>query len=365
MLRGPTGLDVGRVRHLAEQIAHQRTLGREVLVVSSGAILAGISRRGALSRPATIPDKQATAAIGQSLLMRTWDDALSLHGLTAAQVLLTADDLAHRHRYLNARHTLRTLLDWGCVPVINENDTVRVDEIRFGDNDQLAALIAVLIGADLTVFLSDVDALYDGDPKTHSDARALRHVPVVDAAVLRLAGAAGPDGTGGMGSKLLAARKVNAAGIPLLLAPGREPLCLDRALAGEPLGTFFAAPEQHLGAMKHWLAHLPRPQGDLVLDAGAARALRDRGTSLLPVGVINVVGSFGIGAAVRCLSPEGDVIGIGLVNYDAGEILKIRGCRTTDIEARLGYRHSDEVIHRDHFALVDELESRATAGGPT
>lgn len=358
VLRGPTGLDVGRVRHLAEQIGHQRALGREVLVVSSGAILAGMSRRGLESRPTTIPDKQAAAAVGQSLLMRTWDDALNLHGLTAAQVLLTADDLAHRHRYLNARHTLRTLLDWGCIPVINENDTVRVDEIKFGDNDQLAALIAVLVGADLTVFLSDVDALYDGDPKARPDARALRHVPQVDADVLRLAGAAGRDGTGGMGSKLLAARRMNAAGIPLLLAPGREPLALDRALAGEPIGTFFAAPAHHVGAMKHWLAHMPRPQGDLVLDAGAARALRERGTSLLPVGVREVRGAFGVGAAVRCLGPDGDPIGVGLVNYDASEIAKILGCRTADIESRLGYRHSDEVIHRDHFALVDELEAR-------
>lgn len=296
--------------------------------------------------------------------MRCWDDALNLHGLTAAQVLLTADDLAHRHRYLNARHTLGTLLQWGCVPVINENDTVRVDEIRFGDNDQLAALIAVLIGADLTVFLSDVDALYDGDPRTAGDAHALRYVPEVDASILRLAGAAGPDGTGGMASKLLAARKVNAAGIPLLLAPGREPSILDRVLAGEAIGTFFAAPEQHIGARKHWLAHLPRPQGDLVLDAGAARALRERGTSLLPVGVSEVRGSFGIGAAVRCLTPDGEVIGIGLVNYDSAEIQRIRGCRTADIATQLGYRHSDEVIHRDHFALVDELERRATEGGP-
>lgn len=355
VLTGPDGLDGARIEALAGQISRLRNAGREVVVVSSGAIAAGVRRMGLTARPRDIPGKQAAAAVGQGLLVRAWDEAFARLGTTTAQVLLTADDLAHRHRYLNARHTLETLLAWRVVPVINENDTVMVDEIKFGDNDQLAALIAGLVGADATVILSDVDALYDADPHKVPTARPIPWVRRWDASFLDLAGSdAGALGTGGMRSKLLAAQKCLSAGIPLLIASGTEPDVLVRALSGEPVGTLFAGRTRKFAGCKLWLAHLPRPSGDLVVDEGAARALREGGTSLLPVGVASVSGHFGVGAPVRCLDPEGRVVGIGLVNYDAAEIERIRGCRTAEIEARLGYRHSDEVIHRDHFALAGE-----------
>jgi glutamate 5-kinase len=363
VLRGPDGLDPERIAHLAMQIATLKGQGKEVIVVSSGAILAGTGRLGLAQKPSSIPEKQAAASVGQSVLVRAWDDSLSVYGLSAGQVLLTADDLAHRHRYLNARHTLRTLLDWGCIPVINENDTVRIDEIKFGDNDQLAALIAVLIGADLAVFLSDVEALYDGDPKSDLEARPINSVKEVDADILALAGTANQDGTGGMASKLIAARRLNLAGIPMILAPGRIEAALLKAMNGDEIGTFFAPASEHIGAMKHWLAHLPKAQGEIVIDDGAVNALKNKGTSLLPVGILSVSGSFGIGAAVYCKDKNGNIIGVGLVNYDDAEIKKIMGCKTNEIEARLGYHHSDEVIHRDHFALVDEIGTSQAING--
>jgi len=288
-------------------------------------------------------------------LMAHWEAAFAVHDLAIGQVLLTHDDMGDRGRFLSARHTLRALLDHGVVPIINENDTVATEEIKFGDNDQLAALIAGLVGADAAVILSDVDALYDADPRRVPTARPIPLVRRWDASYLDLAGGeAGELGTGGMRSKLLAAQKCLSAGIPLLIASGADPDVLVRALAGEAVGTLFAGRSRRFAGRKLWLAHLPRPAGDLVVDEGAARALREGGTSLLPVGVAAVTGHFGVGAPVRCLDPEGRLVGIGLVNYDAAEIERIRGCRTAEIEARLGYRHSDEVIHRDHFALAGE-----------
>lgn len=360
VLAGPIGLDLERIQHLAGQIANLRAQGREIVVVSSGAILAGMGRRGLQRRPESIPEKQAAAAVGQSLLMRAWDDALGQHGRTAGQILLTADDLAHRHRYLNARHTIRTLLDWGCTPIINENDTVMVDEIKFGDNDQLAALIAAMMCADLAVFLSDVDGLFDGDPKETPDAKPIRTVQKVDTALLGLAGdRTSQAGTGGMRSKLLAAKKTGDAGIPLLMIPGREDLCLERALGGEVIGTLFIGRESHMTARKHWLINVPRPAGTLVLDSGAAKVIRERGTSLLAVGIKNVRGAFDVGEPVRCVDENDDIIGVGLVNYTSAEINMIKGCRTDEIAARLGSRPFDEVIHRDHFALAEDMEDVA------
>ena len=354
VLTNQGGLDVDCIDHLAVQLAAQRAAGREVVVVSSGAIAAGMRKLALPERPRTIPGKQAAAAVGQGILMQAWEVALSRRGMIAAQVLLTADDLAHRHRYLNARHTLETLLGWGVVPVINENDTVMVDEIKFGDNDHLAALIATLVGADVALILSDVDALYDADPRVRADARPIPLVRRVDAELLEAAGRApGEVGTGGMLSKILAAKKCLSAGIPMWIGPGRAPDVLSRALGGEAFGTLFAGRARRYGGKKLWLAQLPRPAGELVVDSGAARALREGGTSLLPVGVREVRGNFGIGAPVRCVDERGHLVGVGLVNYGSGEIDRIRGCRTADIEARLGYRHSDEVIHRDHFALAD------------
>lgn len=287
--------------------------------------------------------------------MQAWEEAFDKYDLLVAQVLLTGEDLAQRHRYLNARNTLETLLEWSITPVINENDTVAVEEIKFGDNDQLSALIAGLIAADLVVNLTDTAGLYDCDPRAHADAQLIPVVQRLDARVLAYAStASGTVGTGGMLSKLHAAKKCTASGIPMIIAPGKERDVLLRLFAGEDLGTFFVPRQRGYHGRKLWLAHLPKPAGDLVLDAGAVAALERGGKSLLPIGIREVRGSFGVGAAVRCLAEDGHAIGVGLSNYKASEIEQIKGHRSEEIEAIIGYKHSDEVVHRNNFVLASE-----------
>lgn len=362
VVTGPDGLQQDVLDRLADELAALRAEGREVVVVSSGAVAAGTAHLRLAERPSTIPAKQAAAAVGQPLLVRAWGRAFRRHGLSVAQVLLTAPDLADRARFLHARHTLQTLLRWGVVPVVNENDTVVVEDVQFGDNDRLSVLVATLVGADLLVLLSDVEALFDRDPRSCPDARPIPWVERVDRGLLDSAGAAPNElGSGGMRSKLLAAEKALAAGLPLLLLPGRRPGAIRDALRGEPLGTLFWSGARRYGGRKLWLYQLPRPAGELLLDAGAARALRQSGASLLPAGIRGVRGQFGVGDPVRCLDPEGRLVGVGLVNYSAAEVELIKGLHTRDIEARLGYKHSDEVIHRDHFALASELEAEEYA----
>lgn len=341
---------------IAAQVAALRAEGREVVLVSSGAQATGMQKLGLTEKPKSMPGKQALAAVGQPTLMLLWEQAFSWYDLKVAQVLLTAEDLAHRHRYLNARQTLETLLEWGIVPIINENDTVMVEEIKFGDNDQLSALIASLVGADLLILLSDIKALYEADPRTHPEAQPIPYVERVDAEVLRMAGDS-PNrvGTGGMKSKLLAAEKAQAAGIPTLLLPGTRPQSIAEALQGAPVGTLFAGGQRRYSGRKLWLYQLPKPQGEVVVDAGAAKALRQGGASLLSAGILEVRGQFGVGEAVRCLDEQGNLIGVGLVNYSAAELSRIKRRQTKEIEAILGYKNTDEVIHRDHFALASEL----------
>ncbi len=362
VLAGPGGLDQQVLDRLADELAELRAQGREVVVVSSGAVAAGTAYLRLQQRPSTIPAKQAAAAVGQPLLMHAWQQAFRRHGTPVGQVLLTAPDLADRARFLHARHTLETLLAWGAVPVVNENDTVVVEEVQFGDNDRLSVLIATLVGADLLVLLSDVEALFDRDPRHHPDARPIPWVERVDRGLLESAGEApGEVGSGGMRSKLLAAEKALAAGMPLLLLSGRRPGALREALRGEPVGTLFWGGARRYSGRKLWLYQLPQPAGELLLDAGAARALRETGASLLPAGIRGVRGQFGVGDPVRCLDPDGRLVGVGLVNYSAAEVDLIKGLHTREVEARLGYKHSDEVIHRDHFALASELEQEAYA----
>lgn len=344
---------------IAAQIAALRNEGREVVLVSSGAQATGMQKLGLTEKPKSMPGKQALAAVGQPTLMYLWEQAFSWYELKVAQVLLTAEDLAYRHRYLNARQTLETLLEWGIVPIINENDTVMVEEIKFGDNDQLSALIATLVGADLLVLLSDIEALYEADPRAHPEAQPIPYVERVDAKVLEMAGESPNSvGTGGMKSKLLAAQKAQAAGIPTLLLPGTRPQSITEALRGEPVGTLFAGGSRRYSGRKLWLYQLPKPQGEVVVDAGAARALRQGGASLLPAGILEVRGQFGVGEAIRCLDEKGNLIGVGLVNYSAAELSRIKRRKTKDIEAILGYKNTDEAIHRDYFALVSELEGK-------
>ncbi len=357
VLTSSNGLEETRVDRLAKDAAGLIREGRQVLIVSSGAVSAGAGRLGMRGHPHRIIEKQAAAAVGQSLLVQAWESGFARFGLRTAQVLLDADDLTDRKRYLNARHTLITLLEWGVIPIINENDTVMTDELQLGDNDHLAVLIATMIGADLLVLLSEVDALYDRDPRTYPQARRIPWVRSVDAQVQAMAaGAPSAGGSGGMQSKLRAAAKALDAGLPLWLAHGGRDQILSDILLGSDLGTLFAGRAPRRNLRKAWLAQLPRSFGELIIDAGAVHALQEEGRSLLAVGVRGVRGEFGVGSPVRCTSTSGRGVGIGLVNYASADLLRIAGHRSHEIEALLGFSHADEVIHRDNFALLEEVE---------
>jgi glutamate 5-kinase len=348
-----TGADPARIAALAAEIAAVRQ-GREIALVTSGAIMAGTARLALAERPRSIPEKQAAAAVGQSALMRQYEIAFAPHGITVGQVLLTAHDIGDRTRYLNARNTLLTLLRFGVLPIVNENDTVAVEEIKVGDNDNLSALVASLIDADLLVLLTDVDGLYTDDPSVSAAARKLDTVESVTDEIARLVwDRAGRVSVGGMATKLEAAQKAAASGIPMVIANGGASGVLCRLLAGEPVGTYFAPKADRLTARKRWIAFAVPPQGRLTVDAGALRALTQQGRSLLPSGVVDVEGDFAAGEVVAVVSQtDGKEVGRGLVNFDATELRKIRGVKTREIEVRLGYRSVDEVIHRDNLVIL-------------
>ncbi len=359
------GLNRVMIHRLSDQIAELK--GRDpdlkIVVVSSGAVASGVRKIGLKERPRTIPHKQATAAVGQGVLMEAWEAAFDKYEILVAQILLTSEDLGHRTRYLNARNTLETLLDWSILPIINENDTVVVEEIKFGDNDQLSVMIGGLIGADMVVTLTDTEGLYESDPKSCPGANLIRVVHRVDARILACATPVpGAVGTGGMLSKIQAARKCLASGMGMVIAPGHERDVLLRLFDGETLGTLFVPRQRVYRGKKIWLANLPKPAGDLLLDEGAVIALRKRGKSLLPIGIRRVHGTFGVGAPVRCMTEKGEVVGIGLSNYRSSEIDQIKGHRTDEIEALIGYRHSDEVIHRNNFVLAEEMMDSSEPG---
>jgi glutamate 5-kinase len=350
------GPDARRIGALAEDIAALVRDRREVTLVSSGAIATGMAKLGLTNRPRSIPEKQAAAAVGQSALMWQYEHAFGKHGLTVGQVLLTGQDISDRSRYLNARNTLLTLLNLGVVPVVNENDTVAVEEIKVGDNDNLAALVGHLIDADLVVLLTDVEGLYTADPGRDPDARRLDTVEAVTGDLQRLVYEGSSSiSVGGMGTKLQAAAKTTTSGIPLVIASGEEPRVLQRLLRGEDLGTHFLPREDRLKARKRWIAFAVPPQGRLTVDAGAARALTGRATSLLPSGLVEVEGDFPAGAVVGVADPAGAEFARGLVNYDAAELRRLRGVKTREIEATLGYKGLDEVIHRDNLAILSVL----------
>ena len=348
------GLDAGRINALADELAAVMGQDREVVLVSSGAVVAGMARLGLRERPRSIPEKQAAAAVGQSALMQHYESAFARHGRTVAQILLTQADISARARYLNARNTLTTLLRYGVLPIINENDTVAVEEIKFGDNDNLSALVAQLIDADLLVLLTDVDGLYTGDPRRDAHARRLDTVEAVTPEIERLVWSEpGRVAVGGMATKLQAAQKAAASGVPMVIASGREPGTLARLLGGEPVGTYFPPRGDRLAARKRWIAFAVPPQGRLLVDAGARQALTDRGKSLLPSGVVDVEGEFEAGEVVAlCAAADGKEFARGLVNFDAHELRKIRRVKTTEIEGLLGYKSFDEVIHRDNLVVL-------------
>ena len=347
------GLLPDRIGALADELAALAKDGREVVVVSSGAIASGMARLGLTQRPRSIPEKQAAAAVGQSALMWHYEQAFARHGIRVAQVLLTQEDISARPRYLNARNTLQVLLRFRVVPVVNENDTVAVEEIKVGDNDNLAALVAHLIDADLLVILTDVDGLYTGDPRVDPEARRLDTVDAVTEEIERLVwDADGQVSVGGMSTKLEAARKATSSGIPMVIASGRVPGTLRRVLRGEPLGTYFVPRGDRLAGRKRWIAFAVPPQGRLTVDAGARSALVERGKSLLPSGVVEVEGEFHAGEVVSLSAADGKEFARGLTNYDAAELRKIQGAKTKDLEERLGYKSFDEVIHRDNLVLL-------------
>ena len=347
-----TGLDLQAINEWARQIAALRRGGREVVLVSSGAIACGMQRLGWTKRPHAVHELQAAAAVGQMGLVQIYERAFSAHGLATAQVLLTHEDLADRKRYLNARSTLTTLLQLGVVPIINENDTVVTDEIKFGDNDTLGALVANLVEADTLVILTDQPGLYTADPRKDASAKLISEAQAGDIALESMAGGAGSSiGKGGMITKVLAAKRAARSGAHTVIASGREPDVMPRLMAGESIGTLLVAETPPIAARKQWLADHLQLAGRLTLDAGAIKALRE-GRSLLPIGVTSIEGEFERGAAVACVSTTGDELARGLSNYAASEARLIAGRSSGDIESILGYIDEPEIIHRDNLILL-------------
>lgn len=347
------GIDISFLSSLAREIGRVREKGLEVVIVTSGAVAAGVTEMELTERPRTIPQKQAAAAVGQPKLMQAYEEAFCARSLKVAQILLTRDDLANRRRFLNARATLDVLLSGGIVPIINENDTVAVEEIKFGDNDNLSALVTSLVEAHLLIILTDIDGYYDADPRVNPNARLVPLVKAVTKAVERAAGSAGSSvGTGGMLTKLAAAKRVGRYGVPTLILNGRKPGTLARAFAGEEVGTLFLPSGESLNRRKHWIAYTLRPRGRIFVDTGALVALSRHGKSLLPSGVVRVEGDFDRGSCVLVCGADGREFARGLVDYSRRELDSILGCRSSDIENRLGYRYGDEVIHRDNLVIL-------------
>jgi glutamate 5-kinase len=346
-----TGLDLNAIGDWARQIATLRAQGREIILVSSGAVACGVQRLGWGRRPKTVHEKQAAAAVGQAGLVEAYEAAFGKHDLRTAQILLTHDDLADRKRYLNARSTLTTLLELGVVPIINENDTVITDEIKFGDNDTLGALVANLIEADALIILTDQKGLYTADPRKDPNATLIQEAAAGDESLEAMAGGAGSQvGTGGMITKVIAAKRAARSGAHTAIANGREADPIIRLAAGEPVGTLLISQTQPLAARKQWLADHLQLAGRLILDVGAVEALR-AGKSLLPIGVVAAEGDFERGAAVACIAPNGQEIARGLSNYGSGEARLIARKTTADIENILGYVDEPEIIHRDNLIL--------------
>ena len=353
VLTGEDGLDLNVIEQLVGDIAALRERNFQVVLVSSGAIASGKHRMGIEGKLKSIPQKQAAAAIGQGRLMRVYSNAFGKHGLFVGQVLLTMSDITDRKRFLKIRNTLFTLRDWGVITIINENDTVAVDEIKFGDNDHLAAMVANIVEAHLVINLTSTEGLYDRNPADSGKAKLIPLVteitPEIEAAATE---EATPVGMGGMKSKVQAAKKVTASGIPYIIAPGRRVGILQEIMDGKETGTLFLPLAEHLNSRKYWIAFTLRSRGRLLIDDGAKEALIRDGKSLLPSGVTQVEGDFALGDPVTCMDAAGNAIAKGLVNYSADEIRKIMGLKSSRIEQVLGYKDYDEVIHRDNLAVT-------------
>ncbi|MDB4985370.1 MAG: Glutamate 5-kinase [Myxococcaceae bacterium] len=347
-----TAGDRGRFADVARQVAALHAQGRQVVVVSSGAIALGFPRLGLKSRPTQMAELQASAATGQSRLMHAYEEAFSPYGIEVAQLLLTHDGISDRNMYVNARVTLEALLAHSCVPIINENDTIAVDEIRFGDNDQLAAMVATLVEADLLFLLTDVEGLLDADGARIPTVRDVEQVR----ALVRPHQAGGLS-LGGMESKLDAAHRASRGGLPVVIADARSPTILEDVLAGRDVGTLVLPDGSPLASRKHWIAYALKPRGSILIDAGAVRALVERQSSLLPAGVVGVTGDFAQGEAVSVLAPDGSEVARGLSRYGKHEVLRLAGARATEIIERIGHYAGDAVVHRDDLVLTVAKEA--------
>ncbi len=355
VITAKNSLNMEVIESISNQISALIDKGIEVILVSSGAMAAGLRKMKMDSRPDEIPKRQAISAIGQSGLMNAYEKSFAQNGKKVAQILLTAEDLNNRKRYLNARNTLHTLIDWKVMPIINENDTIMVEEIKLGDNDNLAAMITLLMDADFLFILTDIDGLYDKDPRQFSDAKLIPKVATIKKEIEEFAShIPGTLGTGGMLSKIQAAQKVTAAGIPMIVARGNTPNALLRFFDGEVHGTYFVPKEKKTASRKCWIAYTLAPKGSLIIDDGAVHAVRENGKSLLPIGITSVEGEFEEGAAVSFKTSDNDIIGIGLVNYRSSDIRLIKGLKTFQIESCLGGKHYDEIIHRNNLVLTGD-----------
>jgi len=362
--QGGRGIHRPTLAALAGALGALRDGGTEVVLVSSGAILAGMEALELAERPKDLPVKQAAAAVGQSHLMRAYEEAFQPCGRRVAQILLTREDLRHRGRYLNARNTLLTLLGLGVIPVVNENDTVAVQEIQFGDNDTLSALVATLVDADLLVILTDIEGLYTADPHRNPEARLIPTVRPQDAVDAFCADDTGSAASiGGMSTKVSAARRAMAAGIATVVASGRQPAALLRIAAGEEVGTFFVPSGSRMQSRKRWLAFASVPRGEILVDAGARQALVTGGRSLLPSGVRGTRRPFRAGDVVSLLDQEGRAFARGLTNYGRDDVERIQGLHSDEITAALGHKPYDEVIHRDNLVILEGVERAAPKRG--
>jgi len=349
------GLNLKAIRSISRQICRLIDGGIEIILVSSGAMASGIRKVGLDKRPDEIPKRQAVAAVGQAGLIMEYEKAFARYHKKVAQILLTGDDLNNRKRYLNARNTLCMLLSWQVVPIINENDTVMIEEIQFGDNDNLAAMITLLMDADILVNLTDIDGLYTKDPRTNSDADFIPMVSTIGEDIKKIAGdIPGALGTGGMLSKINAAKKVTSSGIPMVIANGGIPDVLKKLFSGKVVGTFFTPKKKKLKSRKCWIAFTLKPKGVIRIDDGAAEAILNRGKSLLPSGIVGVEGEFSVGAPVEFRKTDDKTLGNGLVNYSSTDIRKIMGLKSSQIKNRLGHKPYDDVIHRDNLAVTAE-----------
>lgn len=345
-------LDLRQIEKLVRELADLMNQGVEIVLVTSGAVGAGMGRLGLSKRPRSLREKQAVAAVGQGILLHMYEKIFAEYGQTVAQILLTRDDFAERRRYLNIRHTFSQLLEYGVIPIVNENDTTAVDELKFGDNDSLAALVAGVIDADLLILLTDIEGLYDAHPKLYPDAKKIDLIKEITPQIEALAGGAGSQlGTGGMSTKIQAAKICINSGVPMVIASGIEEGVLYQILTGKQIGTTFLPKEEKLCGRKKWIAYGSALTGGIIIDEGAAEALIKEGKSLLPIGIMQVIGSFEAGATVSVIDLKGVEVARGIVNYSASELEQIKRKKTIEIENILGHKDYDEAIHRDNLVL--------------